>query len=161
MEAVEDLQARFRDVMARVPSPVTVITTTVDGAPAGTTVSAFASLSVTPPMVLLALDNRGGMIDRVRQSLRIGVNILAGNQADIATRFARRDLPDRFAGLDWEPDHDLPRIAGAVGWLRCEQVELIPGGDHTVLLAHVADAHAVGESSLGYHLRHFRNVYPG
>lgn len=146
--------------MAHVPSPVTVITTMVDGAPTGTTVSAFASLSIDPPMVFFALDNRGGMIDRVRESGRVGINLLAGDQSEIALRFARRDLPDRFAGLDWHEDEGLPRIDGAVAWLRCEELEFRPGGDHTVILGHVATAQTDGVSSLAYHLRQFRDLRP-
>lgn len=155
-----DLQQPFRDAMARVPAPVTIITTMVDGAPTGTTVSAFASLSLTPPMVLLALDNRGGTVERVRAAGRIGVNILAAGQGDVAIRFARRDLPDRFAGLDWHEDHGLPRLGGTVAWLRCDELELLPGGDHTVVLAHVSEAVVHGDDSLAYHLRHFRDVGP-
>ena len=160
MVGVDELSTTFRDAMARVSSPVTVITTIVDGAPTGTTVSAFASLSVDPPMVFFALDNRGGMIDRVRAAGRIGVNILAAGQDEVALRFARRDLPDRFAGLAWRDDRGLPRIDGAVAWLRCEQLQLVPGGDHTVILGHVDDAATEGERSLGYHLRTFRDVGP-
>ena len=157
---MDELQLTFRDAMARVPAPVTVITTMVDGVPIGTTVSAFASLSIAPPMAFLALDNRGGMIGRVRDAGRIGINILAAGQDEIAIRFARRDLPDRFAGLAWHDDHGLPRIDGAVAWLRCEQLQLLPGGDHTVVLAHVDDAATAGDHSLGYHLRTFRDVGP-
>lgn len=157
---MQELEAVFREAMARVASPVTVITTMADGIPTGTTVSAFASLSVHPPMVFFALDNRGGMIDRVREAGRVGVNVLAGHQGDVALRFARRDLPDRFAGLGWREDHGLPRIEGIVAWLRCEALELVPGGDHTVVLARVDDAVTLGDSSLGYHLRQFKDVRP-
>ena len=45
----------FREVMAGVPTPVSVVTTLTDGHPHGTTVSAFASLSMTPPMVLVSI----------------------------------------------------------------------------------------------------------
>ena len=48
----------------------------------------------------------------------------------------------------------------AVAWLRCEQLQLVPGGDHTVILGHVDDAATDGERSLGYHLRTFRDVGP-
>lgn len=157
---MKQLEVIFREAMARVPSPVTVITTAVDGVPTGTTVSAFASLSVDPPMVFFALDNRGGMIERIRESGRVGVNVLAGDQSEVAMRFARRDLPDRFFGLDWQEDHGLPRLGGTVSWLRCEDLQLIPGGDHTVVLATVADAETSGDASLGYHLRLFKDVRP-
>ncbi|WP_143570894.1 flavin reductase family protein [Tessaracoccus sp. ZS01] len=157
---MRELEVRFREAMARVPAPVTIITTTVDGTPTGTTVSAFASLSVDPPMVFFALDNRGGMIERIRAAGRVGVNVLAGDQADVGVRFARRGAADRFADLSWREDHGLPRIDGAVSWLRCDHLQFVPGGDHTVVLASVADAETFGDSSLGYHLREFKDVRP-
>ena len=160
MGRVDELQLTFRDAMAHVPSPVTVITTMIDGAPTGTTVSAFASLSIDPPMVVFALDNRGSMIDRLRETGRAGINVLSGLQADVAVRFARRDLADRFDGLQWTDEHGLPRITGAVAWLRCEELEFRPGGDHTVVLGHVTTAKATGVSSLAYHLRQFRDLRP-
>lgn len=149
----------FREAMARVPAPVSVITTAVEGAPTGTTVSAFASLSISPPMVVFALDNRGGMLTRLQQAGLAGVNILAGHQADVAVRFATRD-PDRFTDLAWHDDHGLPRIDTAAAWLRCEKLEFLPGGDHTIVLGTVVDAASDGESSLGYHLREFRDNRP-
>ncbi len=157
---MDDLQLTFRDAMARVPAPVTVITTTVDGVPTGTTVSAFASLSVSPPMVVFALDNRGGMIARVRAAGRVGVNILAGGQDDVALRFARRDLTDRFDGLAWHDDHGLPRIDGSASWLRCEDLRFEPGGDHTIVLGTVAHAVTGGVRSLAYHMRQFQALEP-
>lgn len=160
MGAVDDLQSTFRDAMARVAAPVTVITTTVDGVPTGTTVSAFSSLSISPPMVLLALDNRGGMIGRVRASGRIGVNVLGEDQAELALRFARNDLPDRFSGLVWHDDHGLPRLDGAVAWLRCDELSFEPGGDHTIILGTVAAASFQGDASLAYHMRQFQALVP-
>jgi hypothetical protein len=63
----------FRDVMATVCAPVTVVTTTTaDGKPYGTTVSAFASLSLDPPLVMIALGNRSGLLAHARASGRIG-----------------------------------------------------------------------------------------
>lgn len=160
MGGVNELEVNFRDAMARVPAPVAIITTMVGGAPTGTTVSAFASLSVDPPMVFFALDNRGGMIERLRDATRIGINILAGNQSEVALRFARLPLRERFLDLAWRKDHGLPRIDGAVSWLRCDKLQFEPGGDHTIVLATVADAQSTGDSSLGYHLRQFKDVRP-
>ena len=151
----------FREAMARVAAPVTVITTEVDGQPYGTTVSAFASLSIDPPMVVFALDNRGSMIDRLRTTGRAGINVLSGDQGDIAIRFASRSLTDRFDAIRWHSEHRLPRIDGTVAWLRCEELSFLPGGDHTVVLGSVVEADTFGESSLGYHLRQFRDNRPG
>ncbi len=54
--ATQDFTTAFRDVMAGVCTPVTVVTALDGDRPHGTTVSAFASLSMAPPMVLVALD---------------------------------------------------------------------------------------------------------
>ncbi|NLE97096.1 MAG: flavin reductase family protein, partial [Propionibacterium sp.] len=149
----------FRDAMARVPAPVTIVTTAdEEGNPYGTTVSAFASLSVTPPMVLFALDNRGAMRDRITLSGRVGVNILAGGQDEIAIRFAKPGL--RFDDTDWHMDRGVPRIDGAAAFLHCHEVELLPGGDHTVVLGTVDTAESAGDVSLSYHLRAFHAVPP-
>lgn len=144
--------------MARVPAPVTVITTLLDDTAYGVTVSAFASLSVDPPMVFFALDNRGSMIDYLRRSGRAGVNLLAGGQSDTAITFARKDLPDRFATVDWIVDHGLPRLGGVAAWLRCDLLEFRPGGDHTIVIATVAAAEPLADVSLAYHLRRFQEI---
>lgn len=141
--------------MAQVCAPVTIITTTVDDKPYGSTVSAFASLSVAPPMVVLALDNRGSLIGKVQETKRLGVNVLAHGQEEIAVKFAARGRVDRFSDLTWTFDHGLPRIAGTSAWLRCDVVEFRPGGDHTLALATVHEAEASQLPGLTYYQRTF------
>lgn len=152
-----ELHQQFRDAMARVPAPVTVITTMDDeGNPQGTTVSAFASLSITPPMVIFALDNRGVMKDRIAASGRCGVNILSGDQAHTASVFARPG--DRFSGVDWKLTDGVPELDGVASFLCCDKLQFLPGGDHIIVLAEVASAHSYGDQSLSYHLRAFHGV---
>lgn len=151
----------FREAMAHVSAPVSVITTTVGGVPHGSTVSAFASLSVHPPMVLLALDNRGALVGQIKESGRLMVNVLAEDQSELAIRFATRGLPNRFEELEWADDHGLPRIAGASAWLRCDRVVFEPGGDHTVLLATVFAAETSGRGGLTYYRRRFGSADRG
>jgi flavin reductase (DIM6/NTAB) family NADH-FMN oxidoreductase RutF len=129
----------FRGVMASVCAPVTVVTTLVDGAPYGSTVSAFASLSLHPPMVSVALDNRSRLLDAIRRSGVFGVNVLHHDQQALATRFARPDV-DRFADLGWEPDGGVPRIDGTGDWIACAVARAVEGGDHTLLLGVVTSA---------------------
>ncbi|MCC2593635.1 flavin reductase family protein [Tessaracoccus sp. OS52] len=152
---MEQLERDFREAMSYVSAPVAVITTMVDGVPHGSTVSAFASLSVHPPMVVIALDNRGSLVNKIRASHRLGVNILSEEQVDTAVRFATPGLADRFAGIDWREDGGLPRLGGVAAWLRCERVVFEPGGDHTVLLATVSAAETSGLGGLTYYRRQF------
>ncbi|CAM5633506.1 Flavin reductase family protein OS=Streptomyces rochei OX=1928 GN=G3I25_12220 PE=4 SV=1 [Streptomyces rochei] len=154
-------QQAFRDVMAAVATPVTVVTALDGGRPHGTTVSAFASLSLTPPMVLVSLDERSRLLAIVRRSGRFGVNVLGAHQADLASVFAR-SAPDKFDGIDWAPSGELPRLPGAAAWIAAEVADCVDAGDHTVLLAHVTAAEP-GEGSLRpltYHRRSFGTHTP-
>jgi flavin reductase (DIM6/NTAB) family NADH-FMN oxidoreductase RutF len=144
----------FRETMASVCTPVTVVTTCEDGHPHGTTVSAFASLSIDPPLVSIALDGASDLLALARRSGRVGVNVLAHDQHDLALRFARKG-DDKFAGLDWHEEEGLPRLPGTVGWLGCRVEEVVVGGDHEIVIAAVESV-APGESApLVYHRRRF------
>ena len=62
----------FRDLMAGVCAPVTVVTTADQDGPHGATVSSFASLSLRPPLVSVALDRRSGLLARIMASAASG-----------------------------------------------------------------------------------------
>ena len=130
----------FRDLMAAVCAQVTVVTATQDG-PHGTTVSSFASLSLRPPMITVALDRGSRLLDPVLRTRRFGVNVLSHGQEETARQFARRSA-DRFAAVDWHYDHGLPRLTEAPAWLACELAEAVEGGDHVLLLGSVREAAA-------------------
>lgn len=145
---------QFRAVMGEVCSPVAVVTSVIDGVPHGTTVSAFASLSLEPAMVSVALDLDSSLLSVIRRSRRLGVNILSQDQNDLALRFARKGT-DKFDGVDWRLEQGLPRLDRTVGWLACEATDLVDAGDHVLLLAAVQDAAASPVPPLAYHRRTF------
>lgn len=148
------LEGAFREVMAGVCTPVCVVTALSDGRPHGTTVSAFASLSLRPPMVLVALDRESDLLALIRASHRFGVNVLGSSQAPLASVFARKGR-DKFAGVAWRPDHGLPRLEGAIGWLACDVGSVVPGGDHIVALGYVRVAERSAGAPLTYHQRRY------
>ena len=150
----------FREVMASVCTPVTVITAVSQDAPFGTTVSAFASLSVAPPMVLVALDRASDLLRVVSDTKRFGVNVLAKEQADLATNFATKGGSDKFGGVLWHPDHDVPRLPGTSGFLACDVAEFVDGGDHIVLLGNVVSVTVGQGRPLTYHGRRFGTHEP-
>lgn len=155
---VQELPA-FRETMAAVATPVCVVTTIVDDRPHGTTVSAFASLSLRPPMVLVALDGGSQLLGRLDAGRRFGVNILTEGQAGLARSFARKG-DDKFAGVAWHTVQDVPRIDGPGGWLLCAVEELVPGGDHVVVLGAVLAAAPAAAAPLTYHERQFGTHRP-
>ncbi|MFE6366041.1 flavin reductase family protein [Streptomyces sp. NPDC057806] len=144
----------FRDMMAGVCAPVTVVTTMNDGSPSGATVSSFASLSLDPPLVTVAFDRGSRVLAQILAERRFGVNLLGSAQADLAVLFASRYV-DRFAQVDWHLDDGLPRLDGAAGWLECDLHEAVEGGDHLLLLGHVVGASRAELPPLVYAYRTF------
>lgn len=150
-----DVAATFREVMAGVATPVSVITTLCEGLPHGTTVSAFASLSMDPPMVLVSLDRGSDLLARVQLTRRFGVNVLGAGQADLALAFARKGGAGKFDGVAWDTACGLPRLPGAPGWLACDVSALVDGGDHVIALGTVVAAECTDAPPLTYHARVF------
>ncbi|MGW5151789.1 flavin reductase family protein [Rhodococcus koreensis] len=155
-----DVQTSFKEVMAAVATPVSIVTAIDGGMPYGTTVSAFASLSMNPPMVLVSLDRGSETLELVRASGRFGLNILGADQAATALSFAKKGGVGKFHGTRWDLDHDLPRIPGAPGWIACTVADLVDGGDHVIVLGTV-DAAELGDAApLVYHGRLFGTHAP-
>lgn len=151
----DGVRDRFREVMAGVPTPVSVVTSLDGDRPYGTTVSAFASLSMAPPMLLVALDRGSDLLAVVRRTDRFGLNVLGSDQADLATAFARKGGSLKFAGVPWEDGGGVPRLLGARGFLGCTVAQLVDGGDHVVLLADVRTADSGAGRPLTYYSRVF------
>jgi flavin reductase (DIM6/NTAB) family NADH-FMN oxidoreductase RutF len=128
--------ASFRTVMGVVCSQVVIATTLVDGMPHGTTITAFASLSLDPPLISVALDERSQLLRQLRLSQRIGINLLARGQEELAVRCAGKE-PDKFSSAAWSLSEGLPRIDDVAGWLACEVLQEILLGDHVLIVARV------------------------
>ena len=139
----------FRSLMAGVCAPVTVVTTAGRHGPAGTTVSAFASLSLHPPLVSVAFGRDSSLLGRIQRTGRFGVNILAHGQEDTAVLFARRDV-DRFASVRWELESGLPRLCAASGWAACELYNDVEAGDHRLLFGLITQARRYDAAPLVY-----------
>jgi flavin reductase (DIM6/NTAB) family NADH-FMN oxidoreductase RutF len=146
----------FRRALSQFASGVTVVTARgEDNELRGLTVSAFSSLSLEPPMVLICIDKRASIHNHLKEGSRFGVNILAEDQEAISRRFATKEA-DRFNGLDWtEGVTGAPRIEGALAFIECRIAHAYPGGDHTIFVGEV-EATAVTQ---GNPLAYFRSNY--
>lgn len=144
----------FREVMATVPAPVAIVTASQEGDNHGATVSAFCSLSMDPPMMLVALGNSSSTLAAIAASGRFGVNLMGSTQVDVCNRFARNGA-DKFSDTDWELDHGVPHLADVPGFIACEVTELVVGGDHTVIFGHVLDASMTPSEAILYYKRNY------
>ena len=93
---------RFRDVLGRFASGVTVVTSISGGAPVGLTCQSFTSVSLNPPLVLFIPAKTSRAWPAIQRSGKFCVNFLSADQAELSNQMASRGL-DKFANVSWEP----------------------------------------------------------
>ena len=131
--------AAMREVMGHFASGVTVVTAATEAGPVGFTCQSFSSLSLDPPLVVLAPARSSRTWGRLRQLRRFCVNVLAEDQTDLSATFAGAAV-DRFAGVGWRPSpQGQPVLDGVVAWIDCALWAEYDGGDHTLVAARVLD----------------------
>jgi flavin reductase (DIM6/NTAB) family NADH-FMN oxidoreductase RutF len=146
----------FRQVMGNFAAGVTVITTLgADKQPFGLTATAFTSLSLVPPLVLVCIGKASETYPYFAPAGLFAVNFLAASQQDVSQRFASSG-GDKFAALRWRRGAlGLPLLDGTIGHLECRIVSAHDGGDHTIYVGEV-EAAASGD---GDPLVYFRSAY--
>jgi flavin reductase (DIM6/NTAB) family NADH-FMN oxidoreductase RutF len=138
----------FRQIMGRFVTGVTVVTTwDPDDAggpraqPAGITVNALSSVSLDPPLVVIALDRRRFITPMVRATERYAVNILGAGQQAMSDCFAHAPVSpgrEEFCGAAWHlSPTGLPLIDGAIASLECTIVQTFSAGDHDLFIGRV------------------------
>jgi len=131
----------FRDAMALLAAPLTVVTTVDDaGRRWGFTASSVTSASLEPPLVLVSVARTSSCHSAITSGRDFVVNVLGGKHREVAARFATSGV-DRFADgdfLTWPGSH-LPYLPGANALLRCATVGLTPAGDHDLVLGGIAE----------------------
>lgn len=141
----------FLSTMGNVAATVTVVTTYAeDGQPLGLTVSAFSSVSLDPPIVLVCIDKSAQSLPALLNRGGFTVNFLDAGQGDLAMGMASKS-DDKFDGVDHSPP--ATEAAGPVlesatfAYFECRIREAIDAGDHWVLLADVLAGEHAGEGN--------------
>jgi flavin reductase (DIM6/NTAB) family NADH-FMN oxidoreductase RutF len=146
--------ADFRAAMAALAAPVTVVTCYgADGRPAGLTVSAIASLSLDPPLLLVCLDRRSSACAALTTTDRFCVNVLGTGHETLALQFAAR-ADRRFDGVRLLPG-PAPALDDADLSIQCEHYGIRDGGDHIILLGRILAVDGDGPGGLVWHKRGF------
>jgi flavin reductase (DIM6/NTAB) family NADH-FMN oxidoreductase RutF len=92
--ALQDItDTPFIDAMRRVPTAVSVITTDGPAGRFGVTVSAVASVSAEPRMLLVCVNRRSPACAAIRENRIFTVNFLSESQSHVADCFAGRLAP--------------------------------------------------------------------
>lgn len=154
---------QMRDALRRFASGVTVVTAERDGEQFGITVTAFASISLVPPVVMVSINNESPLGGAIVESEHFAVHILSEAQQPLAERFARQapalekysDVPFIYAASG------APILSDTLASLDCILEQTIAIGSHTVMFGRVVHAtSADGDvgGPLVYYDRDYRRI---
>lgn len=155
--------AEWRAAMGYFPSGVTIVTTWDGETAVGSTINAFCSVSLEPPLLLICLAAANPIHAPVQRAKIFGVNILPedGGRA-IAHRFSHEPLTDRFAD---HPYHvapgGAPQLKAAPLFIDCAIDSLHFAGDHLIAVGRgLRIDHASGATPLLYHKGQYPKFAP-
>jgi len=128
----------FRAVLGRFASGVTIVTTTdADGRDQGMTVSAFSSLSLEPPLVLVCIDHNASVWPAFERAEHFAINILGSQQEALSRRFSSRD-GDRFASVGFTRGATgVALLDDTLASVECVVISRVSHGDHSILVGSV------------------------
>ncbi len=147
----------FRSVLGRFASGVTIVTTRDEsGTDHGMTVSAFCSVSLDPPLVLVCVDHSASTDGLLKAHGRFGISILSSSQEPYSRRFAAEPDTGRFDGIAYSRgDSGVVLLDEALAHIECRVIEHHHAGDHTIFIAEVERA----EPRDGRPLLYYRGGY--
>ncbi|MFF9377121.1 flavin reductase family protein [Streptomyces griseoluteus] len=163
----------FRAAMSRLAAGVVLVTAqeppldpddpyAPGGEDAGMTATAFMSVSLDPPLVLVSLRTGSRMDDLLDEQPLWAVSVLAEHQRQIAGRFAMKGrVSDRLLFADLACDRGeatgAPLIPDALAVLECRTEQRVEAGDHTLVIGRVLTARV--PSTEGGPLLYYRGRY--
>jgi flavin reductase (DIM6/NTAB) family NADH-FMN oxidoreductase RutF len=153
----------FKQAMSQFASGVTVVTTVHEGRRHGLTASAFTSLSLDPPLVLVCIGRRLKTHDLIAEAGVFAVNVLGAHQLELGKRFAGlTPVKDRFQGLvTATAETGSPLLPDVLAWVDCRVRNVHEGGDHSIFVGEVvALSAAEAGAPLLYHNRVWHRTEP-
>jgi flavin reductase (DIM6/NTAB) family NADH-FMN oxidoreductase RutF len=149
----------LRRVMGMFATGVTVLTTRDSNhQPYGLTANAVTSLSLTPPLLIICIDKKAETHPHFFDSRCFVVNILAEDQEELSTRFARTG-GDKFQGVPFSTNQDgVPVLEGTLAHVECRIIETHEGGDHVIHIGEVQHAEVRGGDPLLFFQGKYRRL---
>ena len=147
-----------RRIMGHFATGVTVVTAHQNGEIYGMTANAVTSLSLNPPLILVAVDKAAAMHASLTACRHFAVNILSEAQEHLSRRFAMRGAKE-VSDLTWiTAASGAPILADALAWVDCRLTEILPGGDHDIFLGEILAGDCREGSPLLYFCGKYRRL---
>jgi len=129
---------------------VTIVTAMDDDQPRGLAVNAFSSISLSPALILVCIAKTSSTHEPLFRAERFAVNLLAHDQANVASDFATKS-PDKFSQISWRKgEHGCPVLNGSCAWLEAEVRERLRASTHTIFIGRVLAASSAETPPLVY-----------
>lgn len=137
----------FRTVLGNYPTGVCIVTSAQGDQRFGLVVGSFTSISLTPPLVGFFPDRASTSWPRIEETGRFCINVLGTGQTGLCERFASRST-DKFGSLEHGlSPGGLPVFHQALAWIECRIGQVLPLGDHLLVVGAVEALNATGEGS--------------
>jgi flavin reductase (DIM6/NTAB) family NADH-FMN oxidoreductase RutF len=151
----------FRQVMGHFATGITVITALDQaGRNCGITANSFTSVSLDPPLVLVCVDRSIEFFKVITEAGHFNVNFLSHAQAELSRRFATKNI-DKFDGVEHRKGvMGAPLLLETLGHLECSRYDLLPGGDHIIVVGKVEHLALTGGEPLLYFSSSYRMLQP-
>ncbi len=130
--------SELREAFGHFPSGVIAIAAEVEGSRVGLAASTFVPVSLDPPLVSFCVQNTSTTWPRLREVPVLGISVL-GESHDAAARTLAAKTGDRFAGLGTVSRGGAVFVEGTSVWLESTIEQLVPAGDHTIVILRVTD----------------------
>ena len=151
----------LKEAMASFATGVTVVTARYQGEDVGMTCNSFNTVSLEPALVLWSIRKASASHTAFLQGGGFVINVLAHHQKDVALRFTRGKHEERFDGLRAaRTNTGRLRVADAVAWFDCELQQIVPAGDHDILIGRVLSFDRSDAEGLVYSRRTFGTLQP-
>jgi flavin reductase len=161
MPPADSLRQGFKDVFSQLASGVSVVTFRRGDHLHGFTATSVTSVSLQPPRVLFCVAQSSQSYACLGIGMSVGISVLSAGQRALSDRFASKLAPGSYDDVATiEGAGQAPLIAGALGQLSAAIVDLIPSGDHAIVLCDVIFARAAAGAPLLYHARNYHTLHP-
>ncbi|HIY86869.1 MAG TPA: 4-hydroxyphenylacetate 3-monooxygenase, reductase component [Candidatus Yaniella excrementavium] len=162
MNTLNENQLEFRQAMAHLAAAVNIVTTEGPHGKLGITVTAVCSVTDSPPTVLVCVNQRSAAHDIFQKNGNVAINVLAGEQSELAQHFAgatRVPMEERFSWDIWDTDAQAPTLRDARVALVGRISDTYSRGTHTVMFVEIDSIRTRNEAeALIYDSRDFHKV---
>jgi flavin reductase (DIM6/NTAB) family NADH-FMN oxidoreductase RutF len=126
----------------------------------GMTVTAFSSVSMNPPQILVCINQAADTGEGIKESERFSVNLLSAQQQDVSNHFAGGlSQQERFEKAGWTPGiQGVPLLNDSIMSLDCRVIEKVNAGTHWIVIGEVENTVCRNGEPLLYFRSQYRTL---